>query len=82
MPAVRMRSKSGLHVERVLADQHAAERLDQRNAALCRVGSFALPDDALVGVDAHVNLVAVHAHLGGPDVGDLQLGAMYGVVAA
>ena len=39
------------------------------------VGGFALPDDALVGVNADVNLVAVDAHFGGADFCDLQLGA-------
>ncbi len=64
----------GLDVERVLPHEHAREGLDDRNVAGGRVGGFALPDDALIGVHPYVHLVAMHAHLGRADICDLEFG--------
>ena len=74
MPSVRMRSKSCVHVERVLPDEHALEGpLDEGRRPHRGVGRLALPDQALVGVDADVDLVAVRQHLRRAHVRDLQL---------
>jgi hypothetical protein len=70
--------KGGLNVQGILANQQPSERADQRHVALRGVGRFALADDALVRVDAHVDLVAVDPNFGGANLRDLQLGAPVG----
>src|ERR1019366_5628858 len=65
--------ESSLDIERVLANQHARERIDDWHVAHRGVGRLALVDDALIGVDPDMDLVAVHPDFSGADIGDLQL---------
>ena len=68
-----------VHVERVLPDEHALEGpLDEGRRPHRGVRRLALPDQALVGVDAYVDLEAVRQHLRRAKVRDLQLGAAVG----
>src|SRR5262249_43984726 len=66
--------EGGLDVQWVLPDEHSREGSDQRNAALGGVRRFALTDDALIGVNPDVRLVAVHPHFGRANLCDLQFG--------
>lgn len=59
-------------VQRVASDQGVAEGAHQRHAAHNRVGGFTVPDDALVGVDADVELIPVAHHLRRAHVCDLE----------
>src|ERR1035437_2269199 len=52
--------ESSLDIERVLANQHARERIDDWHVACRSIRGFALTDDALIGIDPDVDLVAVH----------------------
>ena len=73
--AVRAKAFEGrLDVQRILSNQHSPERLNERHAAPDGIGAFALANDALVGVNPHVQLVAVDYDLGSTDIGNLQLG--------
>jgi hypothetical protein len=73
LPALRAGEYAGgtdpfegrLHIQRVLPYQQPRERPYEGHVALRSVGGFSLPDDSLVGVHAHVDLVAVDAHLRG-----------------
>ena len=61
-----------LDVQRVASDEGVAEGAHQGHAAHNGVGGFTVPEDALVGVDADVELIAVAHHLGRAHVGDLE----------
>ena len=50
-----------LHVQGILANQHAAKTMHQGSRAHRRIGRFALPEDSLVGINAHVGLWTVHS---------------------
>jgi hypothetical protein len=68
--------EGGLDVERILADEQARERSHERHAAHGGVGRFTLPEEALVGIHADVDLITVHPDFGRADFGDFQLRAV------
>ena len=68
--------EGGFDIERILADEHAGKRSDQRNVPRGSVGALALAHDPAIRINTNVNLVAVDAHLGCADVGDFQFGSV------
>jgi len=70
--AVRMRSKAASMLSGLATNRRAKERIKGTLPSEASVVSPA--DDPLVGVDPDVHLVAVHAHFGRADLGDLQFG--------
>ena len=62
----------GLDVERVLADEHPRNDRISGTLPCGGIGPFALADDALIRVDAHVHLITVDADFGGTNFGDFE----------
>ena len=64
--------EQAIDVQRILVHEEAAEHADQADAPLDGIGTFPVSDHSLIGVDPHVQLVAVCHDLGSAHVGDLE----------